>query len=115
MPTRPKPNMYHYVLTLHLISCAEKDSVSGRVMMAWIWRVRISATVFVSMAQAPPKAGAKELLYSLQSNFDPRVFSTNLLDVGLPRKAFPRKQAKVDTAHQCFSVVVQATPQDSTG
>ena len=41
------------------------------------------------------------------------VFSTNLLYVGLPRKAFPAKQAKVDTGHQCFSVVVQATPQDS--
>ena len=41
------------------------------------------------------------------------VFSTNLLYVGLPRKAFPGKQAKVDTGHQCFSVVAQATPQDS--
>ena len=41
------------------------------------------------------------------------LFSTNLLYVGLPRKAFPRKQAKVDTGHQCFSVVAQATPQDS--
>ena len=71
--------------------------------------------VFVSMAQAPPKAGAKELLYSLQSKFDPWVFSTNLLDVGLPRKAFPGKQAKVDTGHPCFSVVAQATAQDSTG
>ena len=67
------------------------------------------------MAQAPPKAGAKELLYSLQSKFDPWVFSTNLLYVGLPRKAFPRKQAKVDTGLQCFSVVAQATAQDSTG
>ena len=41
------------------------------------------------------------------------VFSTNLLYVGLPGKAFPGKQAKVDTGHQCFSVVAQATPQDS--
>ena len=41
------------------------------------------------------------------------MFSTNLLYVGLPRKAFPGKQAKVDTGHQCFSVVVQATFQDS--
>ena len=41
------------------------------------------------------------------------VFSTNLLYVGLPRKAFPGKQAKVDTGHQCFPVVAQATPQDS--
>ena len=29
------------------------------------------APLFVPMAQAPPKAGAKELLYSLQSKFDP--------------------------------------------
>ena len=41
------------------------------------------------------------------------VFSTNLLYVGLPRKAFPQKQAKVDTGHQCFSVVAQAMPADS--
>ena len=44
------------------------------------------------------------------------VFSTSLLYVGLPRKAFPGKQAKVDTGltgHQCFSVVAQATRQDS--
>ena len=27
----------------------------------------------------------------------------------MPRKAFLRKQAKVDTGHQCFSVVAQAT------
>ena len=40
------------------------------------------------------------------------VFSTNLLIVGLPRKALPAKQAKVDTGHQCFSAVVE-TPQDS--
>ena len=34
-------------------------------MMAWI-----NAMVFVPMAQAPPKPGAKDLLYS-QSKFDP--------------------------------------------
>ena len=39
---------------------------------------------------------------SLQSKFDPWVFSTNLLYVGLPRKAFPGKQAKVDTGHSVF-------------
>ena len=76
--------------------------------------------VFVPLAQAPPKAGVKELSNSLQFKFDPEftftftsVFSTNLLYVGLPRKAFPGKQAKVDTGHQCFSEVAQATPQDS--
>ena len=48
--------------------------------------------VFVSMAQAPPKAGAKELLYSSSLNLIHEftsVFSANLLYVGLPRKAFP--------------------------
>ena len=27
----------------------------------------------------------------------------------MPRKTLPRKQAKIDTAHQCFSVAAQAT------
>ena len=36
------------------------------------------------------------------------VFSTNLIYEGLPRKAFPRKQAKVDTGRLCVSVVAQA-------
>ena len=51
------------------------------------------------MAQAPPKASAKELLYSLPSKFDPWVyilFSTKVIVAGLPRKALPRKQAFVD-------------------
>ena len=41
---------------------AEKDSLFGTVMMAWIWHVWINAMVLVPMAQAPPKADAKELL-----------------------------------------------------
>ena len=53
--------------TLQFVSWAETDSLCGRVMMAWIWHVWINAMVIVSMAQAPPKAGAKELLYSLES------------------------------------------------
>ena len=73
--------------------------------------------VFVPMAQAPPKAGAKELLYNLQYKFIHKfiyiLVSTNLLYVGLRRKAFSEKQAKIDTGHQCSSVVAQATPQDS--
>ena len=48
--------------TLQFVSCAEKDSLCGTVMMAWIWHVWINAMVFVHMAQAPPKADAKELL-----------------------------------------------------
>ena len=53
----------------------------------------INAMVFVPMAQAPPKADAKELLYDtliLIHEFA-CVSSTNLLHVGLPRKAFPGK------------------------
>ena len=81
---------------------------------ALIYFVCINAMVFVPMAQAPPKAGAEELLYSLNliHKFT-SLFSTSLLYVGLPRKAFAGKQAKVDTGHQCFSVVAKATPQDS--
>ena len=50
--------------------------------------------VFVPMAQAPPKAGVKELSYSIQFKFDPYVYilvSTKVIFAGLPRKAFPRK------------------------
>ena len=37
-----------------------------------------------------------------------REFRT-LLEYGMPRKTLPWKQAKIDTGHQCFSVVAQAT------
>ena len=62
-----------HVARLQFDSCAEKDSVCRTVMMAWIWHIWINAMVFVPMAQAPPKADAKEVLYSLQSKFDPWV------------------------------------------
>ena len=55
-------SLCHYVPTwanIAVCSCAEKDSLCGTVMMAWI-----NAMVFVPMAQAPPKAGAKELSYN---------------------------------------------------
>ena len=53
--------------------------------------------VFVPMAQAPPKAGANELLYSLNliDEFT-SLFSPKVIYAGLPGKAFPRKQAFVD-------------------
>ena len=51
--------------------CAEKDSLCGRVMIAWIWHVWINAMVFLPMVQAPHKADATELLYCLPSKFDP--------------------------------------------
>ena len=69
--------------------------------------------VFVPMAKAPPTAGAK-LLYNLNLIHEfTSLFSTNLLYVGWPRKAFPGKRAKVDTGHKFLLVVAQATPQDS--
>ena len=62
-------NMRQYVSlrangpTLQFLSCAEKDSLCGTVMMAWnVW---INAMMLAPTAQAPPEAGAKELLYSL--------------------------------------------------
>ena len=63
-----------HVATLQSDSCAEKDTLCGRVMMAWISHVWINAMVFVPLAQAPPKTGAKYLLYSLQSKIDPWVY-----------------------------------------
>ena len=48
--------------------------------------------VFVPMAQAPPKAGAKELSYNslnLIHEFT-SLFSPKVIVAGLPRKAFPR-------------------------
>ena len=54
--------------------------------------------VFVPVAQAPPKAGANELLYSslnLIHEFT-SLFSPKVIYAGLLRKAFPRKQAFVD-------------------
>ena len=65
--------------------------------------------VFVPMAQAPPKADAKELLYSLQSKFD-RWFTFTSFVAGLPKGSFPTEACLC--GHQCFSVVAQAT-QDS--
>ena len=60
-----------------------------------------------------PTVYSLNLILSLHLHTFTSVFSTNLLYVGLPRKAFPGKQAKVDTGHQCFSVVAQAMFQDS--
>ena len=60
--------------------------------MAWD-----DAMVFVPMAQAPPKAGANELLYSpnLTHEFT-SLFSPKVIFAGLPRKAFPQNHAFVD-------------------
>ena len=46
--------------------------------------------VFVPMAQAPPKAGAKELSYnSLNLIHDTSLFSPKVIVAGLPRESFP--------------------------
>ena len=53
--------------------------------------------VFVPMAQAPPKAGANELLYNLNliDEFT-SLFSPKVIYAGSLRKAFSQKHAFVD-------------------
>ena len=49
------------------------------------------------MAQTPPKAGANELLYSLDLIHEfTSLFLPKVIYAGLPRKTLPRKQAFVD-------------------
>ena len=49
------------------------------------------------MAQAPPKAGAKGLLYSLNLNHEFRsLFWPKVIFAGLLRKVYPQKHAFVD-------------------
>ena len=69
-----------HVATLQLVSCAEKESL------------------FVPMAQAPPRAGARELSYnSLNLTHEFRsLLSPKVIFAGLLRKAFPQKHAFVD-------------------
>ena len=53
--------------------------------------------VFVPMAQTPPKAGANELLYSLDLIHEfTSLFSPKVIYAGLPRKAFSQKHAFVE-------------------
>ena len=82
-------NMCHYAprwANIAVCSCAEKDSL------------------FVPMAQAPPKASAKESLYSLNLI---RVYITKVIYAGLPKERFPTEACLC--GHECFSVVAQAT------
>ena len=44
-------SMCQHVAILQFVSCAEKDRLSGTVMMAWIWHVWINAMVFVGGRQ----------------------------------------------------------------
>ena len=53
--------------------------------------------VFVPMAQAPPKAGARELWYSLNLIHEfTYLFSLKVICAGSLRKGFPQKHAFVD-------------------
>ena len=71
----------------------------GTVMIAWIWHIWINAMVSVPMAQAPPMAGAKELLYSLVLIHEfTSLFSPKVIFAGSLRKAFLQKHAFVDTS-----------------
>ena len=80
------------VARLQFDSCAQKQSLCGTVMMAWIWHVWINAIVFVPAAKAPPKARAKELLYSLDLIHElTSLFSPKVTFAGSLRKAFSQK------------------------
>ena len=63
--------------------------------------------MFAPMAQAPPKAGAKELLYGLNLIHEFRsLFRRKVIFAGLLRKAYPQKHAFVDMS---VFLVAQAT------
>ena len=47
--------------------------------------------VFLPMAQAPHKADAKELIYSLPIHEFTSFFSTKIIFVGMLKQTFPRK------------------------
>ena len=66
-------SMCQHVARLQFDRCAEKDSLCGTLMIHGGLNLRCldQCHGVRSMAQAPPKAGAKELLYSLQSKLDP--------------------------------------------
>ena len=65
-------------------------------MMAWTESAWINAMVFVPMAEAPTKPGAK-LLYNLNLIHEfTSLNSPKMIYAGLPRKAFSPKQAFVE-------------------
>ena len=69
-------SMCQDVTRLQFVSCAEKDNLGGKVMMAWTENVWINAMVFVPAAKAAPKAGAKwlyspNLIHEFTSLFSP--------------------------------------------
>ena len=89
-----------HVARLQFDSRAEKDSLCGTVMMAWIWDVWINAMVLVPWHKLLPRLAQKNChttVWIWSMSLHPLRLRWLLQDVaGLPRKAFPRKQAFVD-------------------
>ena len=84
-------SMCQHVARLQFDSCAERDSLSGTVMMAWIWHVWIDAMVLVPNGTSSSRGWRKRIVIQ-QSEFDPTsLFSPKVTVAGLPRKAFPWK------------------------
>ena len=83
--------------------CRAKTGFVEHVMMAWIWHVWINAMVFVPMAQAPPKAGAKRIViqvYSLNLIHEfTSLFSPKVIVAGLPWESLPTEACLC--GHQC--------------
>ena len=108
-----------HVARLQFVSCAEKDSLCGTVMIhdglnlrcldqchgvrshgksySQSWRNRIVIQQSESILERTPTI-ADSILVSDQT--DLFSFATYGDEYGVPRKALPRKQANVDTGHQ---------------
>ena len=78
--------------------------------------------MFVPAAKAPPEVGEKELSYKslnlaysgqhpVSDQTDLFSFATYGDEYGVPRKALPRKEAKVDTGHQILPGLAQGSFQ----
>ena len=76
--------------------CRERQPLVEQSWWAWTENAWINATVFVPMAQAPPKAGAKWLYSPNLIHEFTSLFSQNVIYAGLFGKAFPRKHTFVD-------------------
>ena len=91
--------MCQHVARLQFDSCAEKDSLSGTVMMAWIWHVWINAMVFVGWRQRFfYKVYSLNLIDEFTSLFSPKV-----IVAGLPRESFPHAFVDVSVFCRCAS------------
>ena len=107
----PCTNICHYVPACANIAvcqlCRERQPLVEQSWWAWTENAWINATVFVPMAQAPPKAGAKMVV---QSKFDPWVYILVFAECDLCRFVWESLPTEAYLCwHQCFSVVGQAT------